>query len=157
MFDLAMAYHGQSGGMQGSAEEQWTGTEMARRALADAQSIGLPFVRVAVGGFGPSNETEIGQPDRDDLTPWLTNPNAYWAATDRMFNDLDAVGIKAVPVLMWNTPQFPTLAHETVSAMLGGPSTSQLIAKSFIQSFLYRYRNRKTIQFVELTNEWNLC
>ena len=153
---LASDYHGKGSNKTGSAAETWAGTMLGRKAIADAHDMGFKFVRMAVGGYGPSTVNDVGVPFRDDMSAFMIDSAGYWAQLDKLFDDLDASDMRVVPVLMWNPAQFPSMTGETVSQMLKGPSQSRLLAKAYIQAFLNRYAKRKTILFVELMNEWNL-
>ena len=153
---LASNYHGKGSNKSGSAAETWAGTMLGRKAIADANDMGFQFVRMAVGGYGPSTVHDVGVPFRDDMSAFMIDSDDYWAQLDKLFDDLDASNIRVVPVLMWNPAQFPSMTGETVSKMLKGPSQSRLLAKAYIQAFFKHYAKRKTILFVELMNEWNL-
>ena len=126
---------------------------MAKKAIADARDAGFAFLRVAVTGYFPAN---FG--DRiNDLALWISQPDAFWADMDEMFNDLDQASLRLVPSFDWNPTQFPALENDTLTTFLRDPDcpSRQLFAK-FITEFIQRYRNRHTILFYELTNEMNL-
>ena len=71
--------------------------------------------------------------------------------------DLDARGIRLVPVFLWNPLQFPAMSGEALTQLMIDPNSLgwQLLAK-FVEEFVVRYRKRSTILFYELTNELNL-
>jgi hypothetical protein len=127
--------------------------QMAKKAIHDAKAAGLTFLRVDLSGSRP-----IGFDDKiNDLAVWQQDPNRFWKAADEMFSDLDQAGIQIVPTLAWNIIQFPALGGDDVLTFLRNPdSKSRVLLKRFVTDFVTRYKNRKTILFYELTNEWNL-
>jgi hypothetical protein len=76
---------------------------------------------------------------------------------DQMMDELDARGIRLVPVLMWNVGQFPALSQQTVTDLVSdGSSPAWMLLERYVTEFVTRYRGRPTILFYELTNELNL-
>jgi hypothetical protein len=126
---------------------------MARKAVADAHDAGLRFVRASVTGYFPVNFGD----GRDDLRLWQTDPAAYWADLDRMFDDLDRVGVRLVPSFLWQMSQFAVLGGNTLHEFVTSPDSRgrQLFAR-YLREFIARYKKRNTILFYELTNEMNL-
>jgi hypothetical protein len=126
---------------------------MARKAIADARDAGFRFLRLSVSGYFPANFGDR----RNDLALWQSGPAAYWADLDHMFADLDRAGIRVVPSFLWQTTQFAVLGHNTLHEFVTEPNCRgrQLFAQ-YLQEFIARYKDRKTILFYELTNEMNL-
>jgi hypothetical protein len=127
---------------------------MAEKAIGDARNAGLAFLRVAVTGYSPA---DFGQ-KANDLALWQQDPPRFWMAADRMFDALDAAGVRLVPTFVWNLSQFPSLAKDSVAAFIRDEHSAnrQLLAQ-FIRDFIRRYKSRPTILFYELTNEMNLA
>ena len=127
---------------------------MAEKAIGDARGTGLAFLRVAVTGYSPA---DFGQ-KASDLALWQQDPPRFWLAADRMFDALDAAGIRLVPTFVWNLAQFPALAGDSVATFVrDGQSPSRQLLAQFIRDFIGRYKSRRTILFYELTNEMNLA
>ncbi len=127
--------------------------QMAKKAIRDAQAAGLTFLRVDLSGSRPMNFDD----NVNDLAVWQHDPARFWAAADEMFDDLDQQGMRIVPTLAWNIIQFPSLGGDDVLTFLRDPnSRSRVLLTRFITDFVTRYKNRPTILFYELSNEWNL-
>jgi hypothetical protein len=153
--DLLLQYldHSAAGGSRAAAGEHHIRRAMAEKAVADAHDAGLAFLRVGVTGYAPS---EPGSRN-NDLALWQSDPPAFWAAADRMFDALDRAELRLVPSFVWNPAQFPALARETVATFMRDPnSASRRLLARFIGDFIGHYKSRKTILFYELTNELNL-
>jgi hypothetical protein len=127
--------------------------QMAKKAIRDARAAGLTFVRVGLTGFRPINfEDNI-----NDLAVWQQDPNRFWAAAEEMFDDLDQAGIRLVPTLAWSIIQFPALGGDDLLTFLRDPDCkSRVLLTRFVTDFVTRYKNRPTILFYEMSNEWNL-
>ena len=127
--------------------------EMAKKSISDARAAGFTFVRVGLTGYRP-----IGFDDKlNDLAVWQDTPAAFWAATDDLFDELDKANIRIVPTLAWNIIQFPALGGDDLSTFLRDPnSRSRALFAKFVTEFVTRYKDRSTILFYELGNEWNL-
>lgn len=126
---------------------------MAEKALADARDAGLSFLRVDVTGYRP---VDFGD-EWNDLRLWQTDPPAFWAVMDRMFDALDRAHLRIVPAFVWNLSQFPSLGHDAMSRFVRDPrSRSRQLLAQFVRDFIGRYKTRDTILFYELTNEMNL-
>ncbi len=144
-FDLALQYIGRASGGDGSPAYTKVTRAMARKAINDAARAGVGYFRISAPGYKPR-----------DLDMWVKDPTHYWASLDQMMADLRAAGICVVPVLAWNPVQFPTLAHESVSAMLDNPhSGSFQLLERYVRDFIGHYRNSSNLLFYELTNELN--
>jgi len=127
---------------------------MARKAIADAHDAGLAFFRVAVTGYSP---VEFNA-KQHDLTLWQSDPPRFWMALDRMFDDLDAGGVRLVPSFVWNITQFPALGNDSVATFVRDPdAASRRLLAQFIRDFIARYKARQTILFYEMGNEMNLA
>jgi len=125
---------------------------MAKKAIIDAEHVGITYLRVSATGFAPSAYNQPG-----DLDLYLSNPAAYFSLFDKMLADLNNNGIKIVPVFVWNETQFPSLTGETVSMMLtDANSKAYLLLQKYISDFIARYKGNPAIYFYELTNELNL-
>lgn len=119
---------------------------MGKKAILDARSAGLTFLRAAVAGYGAA-----------DLALWQSNPPQFWALLDRMFDDLDATGMRLVPSFVWNIEQFPLLGRDTIAIFMREPqSASRKLLVQFLRDFIDRYKGRRTILFYEMGNELNL-
>lgn len=151
-FDFPMQYIGTMPNPTKGEAYQRVSRALARKALADAQDIGVKLLRASVVGFGPVAYGKTG-----DLDMWRSRPDKFWSGMDVMMDDLDAYEIHLVPVLMWNPGQFPSMTNETISDLISKPdSASWKLLESFVREFITRYRGRRTIVFYELTNELNL-
>jgi hypothetical protein len=127
---------------------------MAKKAIADARDAGLSFFRVAVTGYSPSEFDTRNH----DLSLWQSDPPRFWAALDRMFDDLDAEGMRLVPSFVWNIGQFPAMAGDSIATFVRDPnSASRRLLAQFIGDFAGRYKARRTILFYEMGNEMNLA
>ena len=152
-FDLLLQFSGRSSGGNGSAANRRIGQAMGIKAIFDARAAGFTFLRVMAAGYGPSSPTALWQ---NDLALWQSDPSAYWANVDAMFDALDQAGLRIVPTFVWNAVQFPVLAGETVTTFISDPtSKSRAVAKRYITEFISRYRARQTILFYEMGNEMN--
>jgi hypothetical protein len=151
-FDLFKQYLGTASGGDGSAAYRRVTRAMAKKAIADAHDIGVPFFRISATGYAPSSRGAAG-----DLDLWQRDPSAYWALFDQMMDDLHAHGIRAVLTLVWNPAQFPVMAKETVPTMLRDPkSKSYSLLSQYVTELVSRYRSHPATMFYELTNELNL-
>ena len=152
-FDLLLQYTNPRGPSGKAAEGQSLVRHAeALKAIADARDAGFPFLRVSISGYHP---VEFDDP-QNDLALWRTDPAAFWAAADRMFDDLDQANVRIVPTLIWDIAQFPVIGNDQISTFVRNPnSTSRKLAMQFVREFVTRYKGRKTILFYELTNEMN--
>lgn len=152
-FDLAISYIGTASGGDGSAQYRATTIAMARKALFDARDAGATFVRTAVTGYGPGSYGE-----QTDLAHWINDPIDYWAAMDRLFDDVDAAGMMLVPSFVWRDIQFPALSgSDTLGDLLTDPSSSSsTLLANYLTEFITRYAGRDSILFYEVGNEINL-
>lgn len=155
--DLLQQYLGTASSAGGSAAARAVTVAMATKALADAHDVGFAFVRVMAAGYGPVAPPPAGAPAQNDLALWQSDPALYWSRVDKMFDALDAVGIRLVPSFVWNPMQFPALTNETLTDLIALPdSASRALLLRYLDEFIRRYRTRPTILFYELTNELNL-
>jgi hypothetical protein len=138
---------------EGNVGYRFVRRAMAKKAILDARDAGLTFLRVSSTGYRP-----IDFDDKiNDLSLWQSDPHTFWADADDMFDDLDRAGIRIVPTLAWNIIQFPALGGDDLYTFLRDPnSRSRTLFARFVTDFVTRYRNRQTILFYELSNEWNL-
>lgn len=151
-FHLAMQYQGYASGGKGQAAWQATTAAMGAKSILDARDVGAGFMRVAVAGYGPDMPGQEA-----DLERWRNAPAQYWANLDHMMRDLRQLGLKLVPVLMWNSRQFPAMTGETVHDLIARPdSQARALLARYAREFIARYRNDTVIDFYELTNELNL-
>lgn len=151
-FELFLQYLGRASGGDATAGYTRITQAMARKSLDDSQDVGVSYVRVSMVGYAPSEHAQQG-----DMELWRRDPAAFWAAMDTMMDDLDARGIRLVPVFLWNPMQFPAMTGENVAQMVTEPNSKawQLLAR-YVSDFVGRYRMRSTVLFYELTNEFNL-
>jgi hypothetical protein len=155
--DLSSQYLGTASGGDGSGQSLAVTQPMGAKAIADGGDIGFAYFRVMAAGFGPSAPPPGGSPAQNELALWQSDPPAFWARLDRMFDDLDAHGVRIVPTFVWNPLQFPALANETLTQMVTDPhSRSQTLLRRYICEFIARYKARETILFYEFSNELNL-
>ncbi len=151
-FDLVRQYLGTAGRGDGSERYREVTKSMARKAIADAHDTGIGYVRFAASGYSPSRKGQSG-----DLDLWRKNPKFFWFHLDEMFDDLDQAQIRAIPVLMFNSVQFPAMTGETLrDLILNSESASWQLLARFVTEFVERYRDRSTVLFYELSNELNI-
>jgi hypothetical protein len=151
-FDLFMQYLGTASGGDGSDRYRRVTQAMAKKAIADANDIGLRYFRISASGYAPS---AFGK--RGDLDMWSKNRAAYWALFDQMMDDLQRIGMRIVPVFVWNASQIPAMTGESVAQMLRNPeSKSYRLLVEYVREFAQRYRAHPALYFYELTNELNL-
>jgi len=147
-FDLFLQYLGKSGD---TANQKIT-KAMARKAIVDAKNIGISYMRFAATGYAPASINASG-----DLDLWVSNPAEYWKRFDTMMYDLNANGIKIVPVFVWNWTQFQCMTGETPTEMIKNQqSKSYLLLTKYIADFISHYKNHPMLYFYELTCELNL-
>jgi hypothetical protein len=149
--DLFSQYLGTASGGNGSASYRYVTRAMAIKALDDARDAGIPYLRVSLlpGEAGRDKS-------RDSLELWKSDPASYWRAMDQMMSDLDARGIRMIPVIAAARYKFPLTENESLRDMIANPSSrSALLAGKFASEFAARYAGRKTIVFYDLTNELN--
>lgn len=152
-FDLLLQFIGRANGGDGSPAYRRVTRALGVKSIRDARDAGFTFLRVSAAGFGP---VWPNAPEQNQLGLWQSDPSAWWANVDAMFDELDHAGLRIVPSFLWNPTQFPTLAGETVTAFIEDPAShSRSLAKRYISEFVTRYRARKTILFYEMGNEWN--
>ncbi|MES1147308.1 MAG: cellulase family glycosylhydrolase, partial [bacterium] len=151
-YDLVRQYLGRNATGPISEPLHQTTLAMAKRAIRDAAIVKAPFFRFA------ASMTRPRKPGADeDLELWLHNQEAHWRRIDALMDDLDGVGIRAVPVFLWNYQQFPSITHETTRDLITRTeSKSYRMFMSYVGQFINRYKDRKTILFYDLTNELNL-
>lgn len=149
--DLFAQYMGTASQGDGSPEFKRVTRAMARKSLDDARDAGIRLMRVPVAG-----PTPFARDPGRDLGLWRTNPAAFWAQMDEMMDDLDARGIRIVPVLMFSGKKFADMAGEDMGRLIREPaSKSWPLVAAYATEFITRYKGRGTIEFYELTNELN--
>lgn len=152
-FDLAGQYTAPAPDGVDDAGYRLVRQAMAEKAIADARDAGLKFLRVGVTGYFPVN---IGD-KRNALAQWQSDPAAYWAGMDRMFDDLDRAGVRLVPSFLWQAGQFAALGKDSLETFVSDPkSPSRGLFTRYLGDFIGRYGKRRTILFYELGNEMNL-
>lgn len=144
--NLLFQYSGMSSGVTSAyPSSKDVVKRLAQKSITDAKELGFGYMRVMVSYFSGS-----------DLNLWLTNKNQYFQYVDEMLADMDANGMKIVPVLNFNAKQFADRKGESVYELFINPeSQSKLLLAEFISDFVNRYKNRSTILFWELANEAN--
>jgi hypothetical protein len=151
-FDLLMQYLGTASGGDGGIAYREITQAMARKAMADAHSAGVRYLRVAVSGFRP---LEFGS--GGDLQRWIQEPEEHWRLVDRMMDDLHRNDLQLIATFGWNLRQFPAIAGEKTSDMTGNPgSKSYALLVKYVTEFVTRYRDHPALLFYELGNEYNL-
>ncbi|MDQ7051869.1 MAG: Ig-like domain-containing protein, partial [candidate division KSB1 bacterium] len=151
-FDLFKQYQGTPMGAYAGSAYQKVSRAMAKKAIVDAANAGITYFRVSVTGFQPAAYGEPG-----DLDLWMRDPQAHWALFDELMADLNAAGVRLVPVFVWNVLQFPAMSGNETIADLIADSTSwsyQTLIR-YISEFIQRYRDNPTVYFYELSNELN--
>jgi hypothetical protein len=151
--DLPLQYLGKASGGDGSPAYVRVERAMAEKAIADAHQLGVKFFRIDMPGYAPSTYGARG-----DLDLWIKDPDQYWRAIDTMMADLRQSDIKIVPILMFNSVQFPAMTGERTADLLRNPNSRswQMLAK-YVSQFVNRYRGSGVILFYELTAELNLA
>jgi hypothetical protein len=151
-YELFLQYLGQASGGDGSPPYREVTRAMAKKALWDARNVGVSYLRVSVMGYFP-----VAYSQKGNLDLWRADTTAYWHAMDQMMADLDAEGIRLIPVFVWNKVQLPAMEGETIADLLKDANSKsyQLLVK-YVTEFIARYRSRQTVLFYELTNELNL-
>lgn len=158
-FELGSQFVQSNWGHVGEPEFDAIALNMSLKSMSDATSDGIRFIRFAAGDFGPNTYEGPGI-----LRLWKADPEAFFSKYDRLFDEADRRGVKLVPALIWNLPQIPALAGrdasgrgETVPMMMQDPnSRSSQLAVQWVKSFVARYKDRASVLFWELGNEWNL-
>jgi uncharacterized protein (TIGR03437 family) len=114
---------------------------MARKAVLDARSFGPAWFRIQV---------------ISDLSFWRRDPATYWRPFDQMLVDLEANGMRIVPVFLGFSMQMRQVTGETAAQLINDPnSESYKLLVAYITDFINRYRNRPSIYFYELANGLN--
>ncbi len=144
---------GRAMGGDGSPAAMEQGERVARKAILDAADRGIPFLRIALGGWFPAPGR--GSFDKANaLALWLRDREAYWRRVDTMMDALDRAGVRMVPTFFWEPSIFTALAHETTERTLRDPdSRSYRMLADYVTQFVERYRRRDTVLFYELTVE----
>lgn len=151
-FDLMMQYLGTASGGDGSPAFRRITKAMAKKAIKDAQNIGVTYFRVAIAGYAPSCHKCPG-----DLDLWMNSPQKHWQMIDEMVADLEHANMRLVPVFIWNHVQFPATTGEDLNYFIRNAwAKSRFLLEKYIGEFINRYKNKKVIYFYELTNELNL-
>jgi len=151
-FDLFTQYFGKAS-WYASEGQKTVFKAMSKKAIQDAADVGIQYFRVSVVGWGPHDWGTTN----NDLKGWIDDPASYWALMDEMVADLNAAGVKLVPVFCWNIHSFPSINLETTKDMMTNTnSQSYQMLTQYITEFVNRYKNDDVIYFYELTNEINL-
>jgi hypothetical protein len=150
--DLFTQYLGTASSGHGTPAERRVMVAMARKSIADARSAGVRYMRIMASGYFP---VRYGQPG--DLDLWQKDPAGYWQIYDQMMSDLQAAGMRIVPVFAFNIGQFPAMTHETWGDLLKNQdSASWKLFARYVNEFVTRYRSSPNIEFYEMANELNL-
>ncbi|MBX9766980.1 MAG: cellulase family glycosylhydrolase [Bdellovibrionales bacterium] len=159
-FELGSQFIRSNWGHVGEPEFDQIALKMSLKSIDDATWDGIRFVRFAAGDYGPNTYEGPGI-----LREWKdqSTREEFFQKYDRLFDEADRRGLKLVPSLIWNPPQIPALAGlengsgETVVDMMRNPhSRSYQLAEQWVRSFVARYKNRESVLFWEIGNEWNL-
>lgn len=144
---------GRAMGGDGSPAAMEQGERVARKAILDAADRGIPFLRIATGGWFFAGGRESFE-TANALAQWRRDPEAYWRRVDTLMDALDRAGVGMVPVFFWEPSIFTALAHETTERTLRDPdSRSYVMLADYVTQFVERYRGRPTLLFYELTIE----
>lgn len=151
-FELMLQYLGRASEGDGTAPYRTVTRAMAKKAIADARDLGVSYMRVSVMGTDPAAYGRAG-----DLDLWRSDPAAHWAAVDEMMSDLEAAGVRIIPVFVWSWAQLPAMTGDTTADLITSPtSPSYRLLAQYVSEFVRRYRDHPTLYFYELTNELNL-
>jgi hypothetical protein len=121
-----------------------SGDESSLLGLAALGRSGVPFVRFNAGGW---HEREWRR--------YLDNPEAHWAAMDRVVRAAEEAGVGLIPSLFW-THRLAFAFDERMSDW--GRADSRTIAemRRYTAAMVMRYRSSPAIWAWEFGNEWNL-
>eukprot|EP00040_Diaphanoeca_grandis_P005351 m.32492 g.32492 ORF g.32492 m.32492 type:complete len:460 (+) comp16652_c0_seq2:92-1471(+) len=118
--------------------------------LTTAKASGIRVFRAFASDWGPNKIF------------WVQHKAQYWAEFDRLFDDIDRLGLSWIPSLGtddWNkvaNALTPGL-NETANDLVGNASSiSRQLILTYFEEFTQRYANRSSILMWELGNELNL-
>ncbi len=150
--DLLQQYLGRASRGNGAARFIDIESRMGRKAIVDAARTGAKFMRVAITGYAPS---WFGAPS--DLALWRSDPTAHWTRVDAMMNDLHDNGMGVLASFVFNTRQFPAIAHEKIADMFrSSRSESYRLLTQYVSQFIDRYRSHPALYAYEIGNETTL-
>ncbi|MGH6795971.1 MAG: hypothetical protein ACREDH_12455, partial [Methylocella sp.] len=108
------------------------------------QSAGIPFCRVRVPGYWPTN-----------IAPYMSNLPAFFALMDPFVADAAKYNIGLIPSLFWNWTSLPAVEGESPTAW-GDPNSKTIATcKNFSQAVAARYAGNPAIWAFEFSNEMN--
>ena len=137
--------------IRGGDQEATAARTAAKRSLELLSEAGITVLRFRACPFWP---TWLQRTFRSEDAAVRA---ASWAAFDEMLDDCDRSGIRVIPSLAWNLAVFPDLANESLRDLVANPdSRSRALLREWSEEVVGRYRNRDTVLFWELGNEWNL-
>jgi len=106
---------------------------------------GIPFVRVMLGGFWPS-DWELYQKDKEK----------YFSLMDEFVKTAEKYNVGLIVTLFWNVSTVPDLVGEPISAWGDPHSKTIAFMKQYTQEVVNRYKNSPAIWVWEFGNEYNL-
>lgn len=122
--------------------------KMVKFQLDGLKKVNCSYIRTPALGFHANN-----------ANLWLntaTRPQ-YWAAIDRMMQDLDDRNIKIIPSLTFDWTAIPDAFNISFTSFVNNDNTpARLAYYEYLAEFVNRYKNRPTILFWEICNEMNL-
>ena len=119
-------------------------------ALESARASGIRYFRFFASDWGPNKAF------------WAQHQAQYWSEFDRLWDEIDRVGLSAIPSLgtdSWNAVAntvTPGLAEDANAPVVNSTSVSRRLALEYFAQFVTRYRNRSSLLLWELGNELNL-
>lgn len=121
------------------------GDRSYRQGLQILASYEIPFVRVMVGGYWPS-----------EMQLYRSNPALYFQILDDFVRTAEESRIGIVANLGWNFPTIPDLVGESVSAWGKKDSKTNAFFRKYVADVVTRYRNSPAIWMWEFSNEMAL-
>jgi len=114
-------------------------------AIDDASRSGVRFLRFWASGFWPS-----------EMQLYFTDPAAYWAAMDEVFNAAREKGVMLVPSIFWLHYLWPDLCDEPRSAIADPTSKTRKAMWTYATELVTRYKDDPNVLIWEIGNEYFL-
>ena len=119
-------------------------------ALASAKAAGVRYFRFFASDWGPNKVF------------WARNESQYWSEFDRLWDEIDRLGLSAIPSIGtddWHlvaNEMTRGLAEDANAPVTNSSSVSRHLVLQYFSQFVKRYRNRTSVLLWELGNELNL-